>query len=89
MPDIANKRVQLIERVGPKQSDGDDVFRVHPWQLVTVGNQTFYEPVDLPADGIYLETDKEITGFLVIDGQSHMIPGAGTRTGGNVGLRRG
>jgi hypothetical protein len=88
MADRVSKRVQLIEKYG-KQSDGDEVFRVAPWQRVMYGGVEYLEPVDFPpVSGIYTNSGKEITSFEVYDGDAQYVPGAGYRTGGNVGLRR-
>lgn len=88
MADWVEKRVQFIERVGKKQSDGDNTFRIYPWQSVVAYGQGFLEPVDYPTGGLYLSTDKEITAYEEIDGQSQFIPG-NSGTGGNVGILRG
>ena len=88
MADWVDKRVQYFEKVR-KQSDGDDVYRVFPWQHVSTGKWRFLEPVDFPTRGRAYSAEKEITSIEVFDEGSAFVSGGEYGTGGNVGILRG
>jgi hypothetical protein len=83
--DWVDKRVQYIEE-RPKQSDGDRVFRMAPWQMVRIGNKSFMEPVDYQKAGI-ANAEKEITSVEFVD-EGVFASGGTMGTGGNLGTLR-
>jgi hypothetical protein len=84
MADLASYRVQLLARDPARTTDGARPLVQTGWQVVKYGqNAEGYEPVDYAGNRRGFTTDKEITGFEVIDRHT-TLTAASTGIGGSV-----